>query len=702
MDTSNRNLPVDDQGILSKTRRARLMEAILVAFALGCLGYQFYYNSQLAFPAQQKDIPTIDQLNDAMSTINELKTKISYMEIMHENLFLNLDLKDTLSSIREIQDALPSITDLQNNIEYVRDIQTSTMNSGMSQDSDTHFREEKMTDVKLFSQKSIPSKVSHHPRSRSDRSKRLKKKQIDRISSEEEKEMEEHIFELQTSRRLQTESCSSFRVDIELDEYPEETGWTLTRQETDEIIANVSYASFSPNNSTSIELDCVEPGEYLFSLTDKYSDGITCQNKFNGKPCYSMYVNGEQGPSELAFFDEVTTLFDSSKTCVFLSELILEAQFDPSDPDVSWSLTNLNTDNSIALNTSPVQRAGSQATLTTCISPGTYNFRANIPLTCGNDCYNITVGENPKYQSQMFTDVGFTFYLSVDGSSRERKCVKSPIIAPANEVTLFSFDVHIQQSLDIIQALSSVEEIHRRGSVSNLATCYILFDDSLQVDPEDPIFPERYALALFMIALDLEPEVELAQDPCTIGMITCDEKGVIRGLNFAGVNREHGGIIPTEVGHFTTLRTLVMEGIGLSGTIPTELGRLTNIEELNLAGNNLSGSIPMFLFFMKNLKFLMLNGNGLEQNIPSELGEVKKLLHLDLSMNKLTGSIPTEISKLTSLDELHLNNNMLTGSIPQDIDNLQFLRARILPNKRIETNSYLCYCYLATHSYSGK
>lgn len=74
--------------------------------------------------------------------------------------------------------------------------------------------------------------------------------------------------------------------------------------------------------------------------------------------------------------------------------------------------------------------------------------------------------------------------------------------------------------------------------------------------------------------------------------------------------------------------------------IPDCLRHLTSLQTLNLQSMNLSGTIPNIF---ENLRFLTT---------------------LNLSINKLTGEIPDSISNLIYLESLELDRNSLTGDLP--------------------------------------
>jgi len=78
-----------------------------------------------------------------------------------------------------------------------------------------------------------------------------------------------------------TPECTDTKVRLtfNLDQYPEETGWSLTK-------GGVVIASKAPNsyagsvNATVSQVLCLESGAYTLTVTDSYGDGITGANPF--------------------------------------------------------------------------------------------------------------------------------------------------------------------------------------------------------------------------------------------------------------------------------------------------------------------------------------------------------------------------------------------------------------------------------------
>ncbi len=100
------------------------------------------------------------------------------------------------------------------------------------------------------------------------------------------------------------------------------------------------------------------------------------------------------------------------------------------------------------------------------------------------------------------------------------------------------------------------------------------------------------------------------------------------------------GVTTNAEGRVTGLK---LRGVGLRGVLPSELGELSALKSLDLASNQLSGGIP------------------------PELGRLAALESLDLSDNRLTDPLPPQLGRLSSLNALNLENNLFQGAIPPEL-----------------------------------
>lgn len=82
--------------------------------------------------------------------------------------------------------------------------------------------------------------------------------------------------------------CSKIRVQLTLDNYPQETSWVITNPQGAVVLKGPSYSSLQKNQTIVLD-SCLFPGCYSFSILDAYGDGICCAY---GSGKYSLYKDG--------------------------------------------------------------------------------------------------------------------------------------------------------------------------------------------------------------------------------------------------------------------------------------------------------------------------------------------------------------------------------------------------------------------------
>uniref|UniRef100_A0A803MAR7 Uncharacterized protein n=1 Tax=Chenopodium quinoa TaxID=63459 RepID=A0A803MAR7_CHEQI len=80
------------------------------------------------------------------------------------------------------------------------------------------------------------------------------------------------------------------------------------------------------------------------------------------------------------------------------------------------------------------------------------------------------------------------------------------------------------------------------------------------------------------------------------------------------------------------------------------------------SGNNLTGRIPPQLGHLSSLETMILWYNVFERKIPREFGNLTNLRYLDLAIANLGGEIQAELGGLIQLDTLYLYKNNLGNS----------------------------------------
>jgi hypothetical protein len=103
-----------------------------------------------------------------------------------------------------------------------------------------------------------------------------------------------------------TGGCTDVTVTISLDNYPEETSWTITDANGAVVASGGTYGS-QPDGSTVTITNCLDDGCYDFTINDSYGDGICCSY---GNGSYSVTdANGNLLASGGDFNSTETTNF---------------------------------------------------------------------------------------------------------------------------------------------------------------------------------------------------------------------------------------------------------------------------------------------------------------------------------------------------------------------------------------------------------
>lgn len=115
-----------------------------------------------------------------------------------------------------------------------------------------------------------------------------------------------------TAEESAPDACDDYAValSITLDDYPEETSWTLYDEETFDVIATGGPFDVSQGGSTVSAEFCLEDGCYLLEVEDAYGDGICCDYGEG-----SFEIIGEGG-EEIYFSDGYFGSYDGTFFCI--------------------------------------------------------------------------------------------------------------------------------------------------------------------------------------------------------------------------------------------------------------------------------------------------------------------------------------------------------------------------------------------------
>ena len=349
------------------------------------------------------------------------------------------------------------------------------------------------------------------------------------------------------SRRLEQEenhtSCNgtSFHLDLRLDDWPGETSWKLVDEKTNEVIVNQSYSSIESNQwlITNFTM-CLVPGPYAFLLDDLWGDGIRCDGFKDGFGSYDIFLDNKlviEGPK--FFGNSLNHSFDSTNPyCVANTMFVVDVNLEANISSDQWHLRNDATHEIIKLELSPEMSTNSSESYFSCLTPGVYIFDTSqvsrLTGSCEifNDCLSVQVDEKSLFQQRNFSEIStYSFSISNHGSVNERRCHELPILSPLNWITDFQYNHRTEKIMNSIFAVSSSDSLNRYDSFQYKAACWIIFDDELQIDAEDEFLVERYALAVFIYALNLNVELIFTNDTCEFSEVDCNAKGHITKID---------------------------------------------------------------------------------------------------------------------------------------------------------------------------
>jgi hypothetical protein len=245
-----------------------------------------------------------------------------------------------------------------------------------------------------------------------------------------------------------------------------------------------------------------------------------------------------------------------------------------------------------------------------------------------------------------------------------------------------------------------------------LALDWILYDDEMQLEANDPGLIQRYTLALLLFQFELlvrhyDSFMDATLDSlsstheCEWFDITCNE-GRVTELDLCKyqasdvhlVNHFHGnshslchcfvstayydlvGSIAPELGNLDSLESLILNDNCIYGTIPPELSELTNLQYLDLAFNGLSGTVFELSSSLEHLDLSWQSNNYI--NCTASDGRVYEPLYQmgdpDDDYNYgLEGKFLEQVGRLENLQYINLDQNSFDGTISPGIGNLKQL-----------------------------
>jgi len=145
------------------------------------------------------------------------------------------------------------------------------------------------------------------------------------------------------------------------------------------------------------------------------------------------------------------------------------------------------------------------------------------------------------------------------------------------------------------------------------------------------------------------------------------------------------GSLEKSLGHFPSLHTLTLSGLGIETMRASVLDHLGNVYTLSLAENNLQ-TLTNDTFVSKaliDLDSLDLAKNQITDIAPGTFSPLTNLFKLNLSGNAIANIHPGTFARLTILDSLDLSGNKLKNLDNAMIDGLVSLKSLLLSKNQI-------------------
>ncbi|PIA37584.1 hypothetical protein AQUCO_03000269v1 [Aquilegia coerulea] len=148
-------------------------------------------------------------------------------------------------------------------------------------------------------------------------------------------------------------------------------------------------------------------------------------------------------------------------------------------------------------------------------------------------------------------------------------------------------------------------------------------------------------------------------------------------------NNRLSGSLPSSIGNFSGLQTLLLSGNRFTGKIPAELGQLKHLLKLDMSRNNFTDGIPPQIGNCVLLAYLDLSQNQLSGPIPVQITQIHILNYFNISWNYLDQSLPKEIGAMKSLTSADFSHNNFSGRIPETGQYAYFNSTSFLGNPQL-------------------
>ncbi|XP_034569069.1 uncharacterized protein [Setaria viridis] len=194
-----------------------------------------------------------------------------------------------------------------------------------------------------------------------------------------------------------------------------------------------------------------------------------------------------------------------------------------------------------------------------------------------------------------------------------------------------------------------------------------------------------------VVALDLESYGLSGQIPPCIVNLTLLTRIHLPDNQLSGqIPPELGQLsnIPSSLGNFSSLRSLLLAANHLQGSIPVSISKIPNLQVLDISYNNFRGTVEPSLYNISSLMYLSIGVNYFTGALPFDIGyTLPSIQTLILQQNNFGGKIPPSLANATDLESINLGANAFHGIIPS-FGPLYKLNELILASNQLEAGDW--------------
>ena len=202
------------------------------------------------------------------------------------------------------------------------------------------------------------------------------------------------------------------------------------------------------------------------------------------------------------------------------------------------------------------------------------------------------------------------------------------------------------------------------------------FSNMIHLDLSNSGFSGQVPLELSylsnLVTLDLSQNYELKLETSSWKRIVANLTN-LRQLSLSDVSMPYNVLRDSFLNLSTSLTSLDLSYIELTGEFPENVFNLPNLQELDLSYNpNLTGSFPHYNW-SSPLQVLNLSGTGFLIDLPYLTRKLKYLHVLSLGECSFRGPSPKLLGNFTQITSLDLSWNNFNGTIPSWLYSLPYL-----------------------------